>query len=393
MLRQSLDISYFARSNFRGQLKRFGIRQADRHFHSLVLGKTGTGKTTCIENLIRQDIDAFRGLALIDPHGDLAERIAAAIPPCRQQDLIYFDAGNPQQPYGYNPLRYVRPEQRPLVASGVLEVFKKMWGGSGNSWGVNMEHLLRNCILALLEVPESTFADIPRILTDTKYRAAVIPKITNQQVRTFWERDFKAGGFDRPAAIGPVLNKVGAFLSDPMLHRVLTKPETPLSFRSIMDEGKVLVVNLSKGRVGEDASSLLGSLIVSMLTIAAFSRADIPEETRRPFHLFIDEFQNFSTKSVANAASELRKQRLSLTVASQYLEGIDTDIRNAILGNAGTLISFRVGAKDAPYLAREFYPDITQEDLLNLPNYNAVVRLMIDGCPARPFGAATDGRC
>ncbi len=388
MFSRDSDVSYFARTTFRNQRKLFGIKQTDRRYHALILGKTGAGKTTLMENLIRQDIDAGRGLALLDPHGDLADRVAGYVPLHRKQDLIYFNTPDIRQPYGYNPLRYVQAAQRPLVASGVLEVFKKQWGG--NNWGVNMEHILRNAILALLDMPDSTLADIPRLLTDTSFRRRATACIANPQVKAFWERDFEAGGFNRGMALAPVLNKVGAFLADPMLYRVLTEPKEPLSFRKIMDEGKVLIVNLAKGRIGEDASSLLGGLLVSMLTVAAFSRADTPECLRRPFYLYVDEFQNFTTKSFANAAAELRKQGIAMTVASQHLEQIDADIRYAMLGNVGTLISFRVGAKDAPYLAREFYPDISQEDLLNLPNYHIVLRLMIDGAPSRPFSAETD---
>lgn len=379
--------SYIACTNFRNQQKRFGIKQADRLSHMYVIGKTGTGKTTLLENLIHQDIRAGRGLVLLDPHGDLAECIAANVPPFRSDDLIYFNATDPHQPFGCNPLRRVSPDLRPLVASGVLEVFKKQW--TGNSWGVNMEHILRNALLALLDMPQATLADIPRLLTNEQFRQTVVAQIANPQVKRFWEQDFEAGGFNRASALGPVLNKIGAFLADPMLYRVLTAPEKPLSFRRIMDDRKILIVNLAKGRIGDDASSLLGGLLVTMLTLAAYSRAGQPEHKRVPFFLYADEFQNFATESFANAVSELRKTKVGLILAHQHLHQIPENIRLAVLGNVGTLISFRVGAKDAPYLAREFYPDISQEDLIGLPNYHIYLKLMIDGAPSMPFSSVT----
>ena len=318
---------------------------------------------------------------------DLAERITARIPLFRSDDLIYFNPTDPSQPFGCNPLRRVSPNIRPLVASGVLEVFKKQW--TGNSWGVNMEHILRNALLALLDMPCTTLADIPRLLTDEQFREVVVAQIINPQVKRFWEHDFLAGGFNRASALGPVFNKVGAFLADPMLYRVLTAPEQPFTFRRIMDERKILIVNLAKGRIGDDASSLLGGFSVTMLTLAAFSRANMPEHEREPFFIYADEFQNFATDSFANAVSELRKMGVGLILAHQHLHQVPESIRSAVLGNVGTLISFRVGAQDAPYMAREFYPDISQEDLINLPNHHIYLKLMIDGVPSRPFSAVT----
>lgn len=387
MLPRKNNVSYLADTNFRDDRKRIGIKQSDRLSHTYLLGKTGTGKTTLLENLIQQDIRAGRGLVLLDPHGDLAERISSNIPRLCSDDLIYFNATDPHQPYGCNPLRRVSPDMRPLVASGVLEVFKKQW--TGNSWGVNMEHILRNALLVLLDMPHATLADIPRLLTDNQFRQDVVSHIANPQVKRFWEKDFSAGGFNRASALGPVLNKVGAFLADPMLCRVLTSPEKPLSFRRILDEQKILVVNLARGRIGGDASSLLGGLLVTMLTLAAFSRADQPEHERIPFFLYADEFQNFATESFAGAVSELRKTKVGLILAHQHLHQIPESIRLAILGNVGTMVSFRVGAKDAPYMAREFYPDIGQEDLVRLPNHHIYLKLMIDGSPSRPFSAIT----
>ncbi len=387
MLHQTSDVSYFARTNFRNRGIHFGIKQADRHHHMYVVGKTGCGKTTLLENLILQDIHAGRGLAYIDPHGDSADRIAASVPTHRKHDLIYLNAPDSRQPFGCNPLRPVSPDKRPLVASGILEVFKKQW--SGNAWGVNMEHILRSALLALLDKPGTTLADIPRLLTDDAFRVQLIKHIQNPQVRAFWERDFAAAGFNRPSALGPIINKVGAFLSDPMLYRILTTPEKPISFRKTLDERKILIVNLAKGQIGEDASSLLGGFIVTMLTLAAFSRADQPEYVRVPFAMFVDEFQNMATESFASAVSELRKMKVGLVLSHQHLHQVPENIRLAILGNVGTIIVFRVGGKDAPYLAREFYPVVSQEDLVGQANYHIYLKLMIDGAPSRPFSART----
>ncbi|WP_262692489.1 type IV secretory system conjugative DNA transfer family protein [Kordiimonas aestuarii] len=388
MLNQTTDISYFARTNFRNRGIRFGIKQADRHHHMYVVGKTGCGKTTLLENLIMQDIRAGRGLVYLDPHGDSAARMAASVPAYRKPDLIYLNAPDSGQPYGCNPLRPVSLDKRPLVVSGILEVFKKQW--SGNAWGVNMEHILRCALLALLDMPHATLTDIPRLLSDEAFRRQVIAHIQNPQVRAFWERDFVSGGFNRPGALGPVINKVGAFLSNPMLFRILTTSEKPISFRKVMDERKILIVNLAKGQIGEDASSLLGGLIVSMLTLAAFSRADQPEYMRVPFAMFVDEFQNMATESFADAVSELRKMKVGLVLSHQHLHQVPESIRLAILGNVGTLIAFRVGGKDAPYLARELYPDVSQEDLIGQANYHVYIKLMIDGVPSRPFSAVTE---
>lgn len=388
MYGMSPDVSYFAKTNFRNKGKRFGIRQTDRLYHLFVVGKTGAGKTTLIENVIRQDSEAGRGLAYIDPHGDSASRIAASVPDHRKQDLIYINAPDSEQPYGCNPIRPVSPDKRALVASGVMAVFKRQW--DGNSWGVNLEHILRNALLALLDMPYATLSDISRLLSDEAFRREVTARIKNPQVRVFWEQEFEAAGFNRPSALGPVLNKVGAFLSNPLLFRMLTIPKQQVSFRKVMDERKILIVNLAKGQIGEDASNLLGGFIVTMLTQAAFSRADQPEQERVPFAMFFDEFQNMSTDSFVVAVSELRKMKVSITVATQHLHQIPESTRLAIIGNVGTLIAFRVGVKDAPLLAREFHPVVSQEDLMGQANYHIYLKLMIDGVPSKAFSARAE---
>jgi hypothetical protein len=387
MERRTPDVTYFARSNVREPFLTFGIRDRDRLSHFYVIGKTGTGKSTLLETLIRQDLERGAGFALIDPHGDLAERVKAAALPLPADGFTYVDVADPDQPFGYNPLRHVRPDRRPLAASGMLEVFAKMWP---DAWGARMEHILRYALLALLDYPTATLADILALVTDRAFRRKVVGHVGNDQVKQFWQTEYRDySPRYRQDSIAPIQNKVGAFLADPRLKRFLTEPETPLRFREIMDRGQVLVVNLAKGRLGEDSANLLGGLLVTTLGLAAFSRADTPEPDRRPFLIYVDEFQNFTTLAVANMLAELRKYRVGTVLAHQYLDQIEPDVRHAVLGNAGTLVAFRLGGKDAPFIAREFAPLFRMEDLVGLPNHEIYLRLMIDGAPSRPFSATT----
>ena len=304
-----------------------------------------------------------------------------------REDLIYWNVPDPSSPYGYNPLRHVKAEKRPLAVSGILEAFKKLWS---DAWGVRMEHILRNALYALLETPDAVLSDILRLLTETEYRKKLARRLTNEPVQRFWLKEFEKYSFGyRADGAAPIQNKVGAFLADPTLRRILTKPEQDLHLRQIMDRGGVLIVNLSKGKIGEDSANLLGSLLVSTIGLAAFSRAEVAQGERRPFFVYLDEFQSFTTLSTANMASELRKYGVGLTLVHQYLNQLELDVRHAVIGNAGTLIAFRVGAEDAMFLAKEFSPVFEMEDLLSLPNYHIYLKLMIDGAPSRPFSAVT----
>lgn len=380
------SVSYFAVTNGRKKI-RFGIKNDDRLFHLYVIGKTGTGKSTLMETLARQDIQYGHGVCVIDPHGDLAERLVAHIPKERKDDLIYLDAADNNQPYGYNPLRRVRKDKVPLAVSGLMEALKKLFD---DAWGVRMEHVLRNTLYALIECGDATLPDILRMLTDTSFQRSVVKKITNAQVREFWEHEFKDyNPRYRQEMISPIQNKVGAFLADPRLYRIFTEPPVDLHFRQIMDSGKILIVNLAKGRLGDDSANLLGALLVTTLNLAAFSRSELPEHARRPFYLHLDEFQNFTTLSVANTVSELRKFKLGLVLANQHLHQLEPDVMHAVLGNVGTLITFRVGPEDARILAREFEPVFSPEDLVNIPNHDIYLKLMIDGAPSKPFSATT----
>ena len=380
-------MSSVALTNSRNCSEPFGIKQRDRLFHLYLIGKTGVGKTTLLENLISQDMAEGRGCALIDPHGDLVERIATRARETRDTDLFYFDVPSPTHLFSYNPLSRVSADKRPLVASGLMEVFKKMWG---DAWGVRMEHILRNALLTLLEQPKATIADVLRLFGDNTFRHQAVEQVTNPQVKQFWKTEFDKYSFrQRPESLAPIQNKIGAFLSDPRIHRIVAGNGVPIRLRSIMDEGKVLLINLAKGKIGDDSANVLGGLFVTALGLAAYSRADIPEEQRRPFFIYIDEFQNFTTLSIANMLSELRKFRVGMVLAHQYLHQLDPDIQHAILGNVGTLISFRLGPEDAAFIAREFAPTFEPLDFMNLPNHDIYIKLMIDGTPSKPFSATT----
>jgi hypothetical protein len=380
-------ITYFARTNFRNEAKPFGIKRADRRAHMYVIGKTGTGKSTLLETLIKQDIGNGEGLALLDPHGDLVEKVVRAVPERRKDDLIYFNATDRENLLGFNPLERVAPEKRSLAAAGLLDAFKKIWS---DSWGPRLEHILRNAFLALLDQPEATLADVLRLLDEPAFRREACSRISNSQVRDFWLREYENYPLRlRAEAIAPIQNKVGAFLTNPLLNRILTQKRSAFDLRRVIDEGKILLVNLAKGKIGGDASALLGALLVTKIGLAGLSRADATEESRRDFYLYLDEFQNFATLSLAIMLSELRKYRLNIILSHQFQGQLDPQVRDAILGNTGTIISFRLGLTDAEMLAGEFYPFFLSRDLINLPNYHIYLRLMIDGIVSQPFSAKT----
>lgn len=383
------DIIILGAVDYRSDHRMFGIKREDRFSHVYIIGKTGTGKSTLLEKMALQDAANGSGFALIDPHGDLAERIVARLPSWRQSDLIYLNAADPTQPWGYNPLRHVSPQYIALASSGLMEVLKKMWP---DAWGVRMEHILRNVLMALLEQPAATMHDILKVFSDKTFRKQIARSLRNQTVRRFLESEFEKFSYGyRADGTAPIQNKIGAFLADPMLDRILTAPEKELRVRQVMDESKVLIANLAKGRIGDDSSSLLGGLLVTTIGLAAYTRADTPLSDRRDFFVYIDEFQSFTTLALANMLSELRKYRVGFTVAHQYLHQLEPDIRHAVLGNAATFLSFRIGAEDAPYLARELQP-FTQTDLMQLENYHIYLKLMINGVPSLPFSARTRPR-
>lgn len=379
------DIAVFAQTTFRNEFKKFGIKTDDRRRHMYLIGKTGMGKSTVLENMIVDDIRAGRGVAVVDPHGDLAEKIMQYIPEDRVNDVIYFNPADMEYPIAFNVVEQVDHHLQHLVASGLIGVFQKLWA---DSWGPRLEYILRNAILAILDFPGSTLLGVVRMLSDKPYRKRVVANIKDPVVKAFWEKEF-AGYADKFAseAVSPIQNKVGQFLSSALMRNIVGQVKSAINLRQIMDEGKILIMNLSKGRIGEDNSALLGAMMITKIQLAAMSRVDIPEKERRDFYLYIDEFQNFSTDSFANILSEARKYRLDLILAHQYIEQLTEKVKPAVFGNVGTMISFRVGASDAEALAKEFMPVFNEEDLVNLPKYEMYLKLMIDGVASSPFSA------
>lgn len=375
------NVSYFAESNFRvvGQL--FGIYQKDRLLHTYIIGKTGVGKTNLLTTLILQDIMHGRAVCVFDVHGDLISTILAHIPFQRNNDLIFLDIPNPSMNYRYNPLKRVSYEKRSLVASGILDTFKKLWKGA---WGVKLEHILRYILLTLLDQEKANFSDIPRIIHDIAFREKCIRKIVNDDIKQFWKYEFEK--YSKSDLI-PILNKVGAFVVHPAIKRFLIENEKEVSLRYALDNDKIVLVNLNKGNLGIDTSHIIGSLLLNSIMNAAFSRIDTKEDERRPVAVFLDEFQNYTTQSIASMLSELRKFKVSLVMAHQYLHQLDSDIRNAVLGNVGTIISFRIGHADAKYLEQLFTPEFSASDFTNLENFDIYLKLMIKGKPSKAFSA------
>jgi len=379
------DITPFAVTSFRGQEKIFGIKTDDRRRHMYLIGKTGMGKSNCLENMAIYDIQHGRGIALVDPHGESVEKVIKFVPKSRINDVVYFNPSDLNYPIAFNVLEKVAPEYRHLVASGLLGVFKKIWA---DSWGPRLEYVLNNAILALLEYPGSTLLGIMRILIDKDFRKKVIGRISDPVVKSFWVNEYsKYPDRFQSEAIAPIQNKVGRFLSSSMMRNIVGQVKSSIDLRKIMDEKKILLLNLSKGRIGEDNSALLGAMIITKLQLAVMSRVDMPEDQRNDFYLYVDEFQNFATESFVNILSEARKYRLNLILAHQYIQQLDEKVAAGIFGNVGTICCFRVGAEDAEFLEKEFEPRFMQNDLVNLPKFQLYLRLMIDGLASNPFSA------
>lgn len=385
------QITYFARTNYRNQNKKFGIKLDDRRRHMYVLGKTGVGKTTLLKNMIIQDIENGHGLAYIDPHGDDVQEILECIPPNRINDVVYFNPADLDYPIAFNILENVNPDYKHLVSDGLMGVFTKIWA---NMWSARMEYILRNCILALLDSPGNTLLGIMRLLVDKEFRRKIVEKIKDPVVKTFWVEEYaNYNERFRTEAIAPIQNKVGQFLSSAVIRNIVGQTKSTIDIREFMDHDKVLLMNLSKGKIGEDNSNLLGAMMITKIQLAAMSRVDISEAERSDFFLYVDEMQNFVTESFADILSEARKYHLGLILSHQYIAQLSTPestkVRDAVFGNVGTLICFRVGADDAKFLIKEFEPHLTEEDLVNINNREIYLKLMIDGVNSRPFSAAT----
>jgi hypothetical protein len=382
------QISAFGLTDFHGIHQQFGMYRSDRSRHVYIIGQTGTGKSGFLELLALSDVFHNQGYAIIDPHGDYAINNLRFIPENRVKDIVYFNPADTGFPLGFNPMEIYDPSQRNNTSSEIIGVLKRMFD---NSWGPRLEYILRYTLLALLENEGTTLLDITKMLTDKKFREKILSNVTDAVVRNFWQVEF-AGWTERyiAEAVPPILNKVGAFVANPIIRNIIGQPKSTFNIRKIMDEGKILVVNLSKGLIGEDNAAVLGSFIVTKIQLAAMSRSDIPRvEDRRPFYLYVDEFQNFATDSFAVILSEARKYGLNLTVANQYVSQMDDTVRDAVFGNVGTIISMRVSAEDSPLLAKQFEPQFEPTDLLNMNNRHFIVNMVIKGEKTQPFSATT----
>jgi len=379
--------NFFAKTEFKNSVVNFGIKKKDRRKHIYVVGKTGTGKSTMIANMVIDDMRKGQGCAVIDPHGDLCEILLNFIPSFRINDVVYLDPSDLEHPFALNPLEIRQEGQKELVASGIVSVFHKLYG---NSWGPRLEYILRNCILTLLEFDNATFLEVPKLLADDQYRRKMIGKIEDPVIRAFWFNEFeKMPPQLRSEAISPILNKIGQFLSSRMIRNIIGQPHSTIDLLKIMDSGQILFVNLSQGKIGEDTSALLGAMIITQIQLAAMSRIYQPEEERKDFYLYVDEFQNFATTSFIKILSEARKFRLCLLVANQYLAQVEEEVLSAILGNVGSIASFAVGAEDARLMSREFGEVYSESDLTGLSNFQIIVKMTIDDLTTRPFFAYT----
>ncbi|MFZ2126311.1 MAG: type IV secretion system DNA-binding domain-containing protein [Candidatus Microsaccharimonas sp.] len=387
---QAIDenISAFGLTNFRGINHQFGMLRSDRSRHVYIIGQTGAGKSGTLELFALSDIFHGQGYAIIDPHGDFAVDNMRYIPGSRMQEVVYFNPADTAYPLGFNPLEVFDPSQKTNVSSEVIGVLKRMFG---ESWGPRLEYILRYTILALLDRPSTTMLDITRMLTDKKFRKETLDYCTDTVVLQFWNVEFASWNEKfQSEAIAPVLNKVGAFTANPVIRNIIGQPKSTFNIRQIMDEGRILIVNLSKGLIGEDNAAILGAFMVTKIQLAAMSRSDIPNiADRRPFYLYVDEFQNFATDSFATILSEARKYGLNLTVANQYISQMTDTVRDAVFGNVGTMISFRVSADDAPILSKQFEPQFEPNDLLQMHNRNFVINMVINGEKAPAFSART----
>lgn len=386
------QIIYIGKTNFREGGKIFGIKNKDRFQHMYIIGQTGTGKSTLLKNLAIQDIEDGRGLAVVDPHGEFVDEILESIPEERLDDVVYFNPIDTEYPIGFNVLEVKNPEHRHLVSSGLMSIFTKIWA---NVWSARMEYILNYTVLALAETPGTTMLGIPRMLVDKIFRQKVVNNLKDPVVKSFWVQEYEdyEDRF-RKEAIAPIQNKVGQFLGTHIIRNVVGQTKSTLDIEKIMNEGKILLVNVSKGKIGEDNSALLGAMLITKIQLAAMERVNLDPEDRRDFLLYVDEFQNFATDSFASVLSEARKYRLGLIVSHQYIgqltQGTSGDfLRDAIFGNVGTTITFRVGAQDAEFLEKHYAPEITMQDLVNLPNHSVYMRLLVGGIATRPFSAAT----
>ncbi len=381
------EITVLGRTNFRASQQVFGIKPTDRRRHVYIIGKTGMGKSTLLENMIYSDIIAGKGVGVIDPHGDLADAVMNFIPANRINDVVLIDPSDQEYAVAFNMLENVDPALNSIVCSGLVGIFKKIYA---DSWGPRLEHILRNTILSLLEYPGTTMLGITRLLQDDEYRRMVVKKIEDPVVKSFWLDEFaKMQDKFRVEAIAPIQNKVGQFLSSPTIRNIVGQPKSTIDLRFAMDKGKIVVINLSKGKIGEDNSALLGAMFITKFQLDAMSRANILEKDRRDFYLYVDEFQNFATDSFATILSEARKYKLNLTMANQYIAQMPEEVRDAVFGNVGSILAFQVGFDDAEYISQQFGEEVLPPDLVSLSKYSAYMRLLVEGMPTKTFSLGT----
>lgn len=377
------QINFIGRTEFKNRLTTFGIRNEDRRRHIYIIGKTGVGKTTLIANMAIADMKNDQGLAVIDPHGDLCEILLNYVPSHRINDVCYFNPADRERSVRINPLEVKNPAHAELIASGIISIFQKLYAFS---WGPRLEHILRNSLLTLVQIPDTTLNDILRLLTDDKYRQKATAELKDKVLQDFWSKEFaKMSPRLRSEAISPILNKVGQFVSSPLIRNIIAKPKSTIDLEDVMNNGKILLANLSQGRLGEDNSALLGAMLITKLQLAAMNRVNLPEEKRRDFYLYVDEFQNFATTSFIKILSEARKYRLNLALANQYMAQISENVQSAIFGNAGTLIAFLVGAEDGQILSREFGEEYEESDLVSMSKFQIISKLSIGKLTSRPF--------
>ncbi len=379
--------NFFARTEFKNQDSIFGIKEIDRRRHMYIIGKTGAGKSTLIANMAIDDIRRDRGIGIIDPHGDLAETLLDYIPKRRLNDVIYLEPFDTDRPFALNVLEVKHQQHRDLVSSGIVAIFGKLYA---DSWGPRLEYILRNTVVTLLELPEATLADALRLLSDKKWRDKKLLQVKDPVMLNFWKYEFDAYTDRlRAEAISPIQNKIGQFVTSRMIRNIIGSTKSTIDLQKIMDEGKILILNLSQGKLGEDNAALLGAMIITQIQLAAMNRAFTKEENRRDFFLYVDEFQNFATTSFVKILSEARKYRLALTLTNQYIDQLNEDIQRAVFGNVGTLISFVMGSRDADIFSKEYASLYTPADLVNLGKHEILLKLCIDNMTSPPFPART----
>ncbi len=381
------EINFFAKTDYKNKQTTFGIKRLDRRKHVYIIGKTGTGKSTLIANMAINDIRNGQGVCVIDPHGDLCETLLNFIPSYRVNDVVYLNPSDVGNPFHLNPLEVTGGQEKELIASGIVSIFHKLYG---HSWGPRLEYILRNTLLTLLEVPNSTLVMVPEILTNAKMREKIVERLEDPVLKSFWVNEYNAATDKmQDEWISSILNKVGQFVASPRIRGIIGSPKSTIDLNKIMDEGKIVLLNLSQGRIGEDNSALLGAMIITKIQLAAMNRVNIAESERKDFYLYVDEFQNFATTSFIKILSEARKYRLNLILANQYIDQIIPELRSAIFGNAGTIVTFVIGAGDAPFMAKEYGERFKLEDLLSLGNFQVLMKMSIEGLTSSPFVAQT----